>query len=147
MKLTATHHIKAPREKVFTAIADPTVLQKCIDGCEQLVKTADDSFDVHLKIGFAGLKGRYVGKVQIKDKKPPESYTLVLEGKGAPGFVRSTAQIRLQEQGSETDLYCEADAQVGGPIAAIGSRLMDAAAKKLTDQFFSRFAEAVAGKP
>src|SRR5439155_564419 len=82
-----------------------------------------------------GIKGSYVGKLQLKDKKLPESYTLVMEGKGASGFVHSTARIQLVEKDQETELHCEADAQVGGPIAAIGSRLIEAAAKKMTDDF------------
>ena len=95
MKLAATYTLAAPRDKVFAAITDPAVLQRCIDGCEQMVKTSEDSYDAHLKIGVAGLKGSYVGKVQLKDKKLPESYTLVIEGKGGPGFVKGTAQIQL----------------------------------------------------
>src|ERR1044071_3905183 len=95
MNLAATYPIAAPRNKVYAALIDPAVIQKCIDGCEQMVKTSDDSYDAHLKIGVAGLKGSYVGKVQLKDKKPPESYILIMEGKGGPGFVKGTAKITL----------------------------------------------------
>jgi carbon monoxide dehydrogenase subunit G len=140
MKLIATHSIAAPREQVFAAITDPVVLTKCIEGCEKMVLTGEDTYDAHLKIGLAGLKGSYVGKVRLTDKKPPESYTLILEGKGAPGFVKGTAKIQLADQGSQTALHCEADAQVGGMIAAIGSRLIEATAKKLMDDFFKKFA-------
>ena len=146
MKLSTTHHIKAPRPKVYAAITDPAVLQRCIEGCEKLVRIDEDFYDAHLQLGLAGIKGNYVGKLQLKDKKLPESYTLVMEGKGATGFVRSTARIRLIEKDQETDLYCEADAQVGGPIAAIGSRLIEAAAKKMTDDFFKKFAQIVEGQ-
>ena len=141
MKLTATYPIAAPRNKVFAALIDPAVIQKCIDGCEQMVKTSDDSYDAHLKIGVAGLKGSYVGKVQLKDKKPPESYTLIMEGKGGPGFVKGAAKITLAEKGGATELHCDADAQVGGLIAAVGSRLIEAAAKKMMDEFFRKFAK------
>jgi carbon monoxide dehydrogenase subunit G len=141
MKLTATYPIAAPRNKVYAALIDPAVIQKCIDGCEQMVKTSDDNYDAHLKIGVAGLKGSYVGKVQLKDKKPPESYTLIMEGKGGPGFVKGAAKITLAEKDGATELHCDADAQVGGLIAAVGSRLIEAAAKKLMDEFFRKFAE------
>jgi carbon monoxide dehydrogenase subunit G len=143
MKLTGTYHLAAPREKVFAAITDPGVLQNIIDGCEKMVKTGEGSYDAHLKIGIAGLKGTYVGKIQIKDLKAPESYTLIIEGKGGPGFVKGTAKIALEAQGSETDLRCDADAQVGGLIAAIGSRLIEATAKKMMDEFFRKFGETV----
>jgi len=96
-----------------------------------------------LKIGLAGLKGNYVGKVQLKDQKPPESYTLLIEGRGAPGFVKGTARVQLIDQADQTELHCEADAQVGGLIAAIGSRLIEATAKKMMDEFFRKFAEQV----
>src|SRR6185436_15526780 len=98
MKFSTTHRIKAPRAKVYAAITDPAVLQRCIEGCEKLVRINEDYYEAHLQLGLAGIKGSYVGKLQLKDKKPPESYTLVMEGKGTPGFVRSTAQIRLVEK-------------------------------------------------
>ena len=146
MKFSTTHHIKAPRARVYAAITDPAVLQRCIEGCEKLVQIREDIYDAHLQLGLAGIKGSYVGKLQLKDKKLPESYTLVMEGKGTPGFVRSTARIRLAEKDQETELRCEADAQVGGPIAAVGSRLIEAAAKKMTDDFFKKFAQTIEGQ-
>ena len=143
MKLSTTHRIKAPRGKVYEALTDPAVLQKCIQGCQKLVRTGEDTYDAHLQLGLAGIKGNYVGKLQLTDKKLPESYTLVLEGKGPPGFVRGAARIRLVQSNQETDLHCDADAQVGGAIAAIGSRLIESAAKKMAEDFFKNFARAV----
>ena len=143
MKLTGAYTIPSPREKVFAMITDPAVLQRLIDGCEKMVKTGEHSYDAHLKIGVAGLKGSYVGKVQLQDLKVPESYTLVIEGKGGPGFVKGSAKITLSEKDGQTGVECVADAQVGGPIAAIGSRLIEATAKKLTEDFFKKFAKAI----
>jgi carbon monoxide dehydrogenase subunit G len=143
LKLSAAHHIQAPREKVFAAITDPSVLQKCIEGCEQMVRTGEDSYEARLRIGSAGIKGSYAGKVQMKDKKVPDSYTLLIEGKGMPGFIRSSARIQLGERDQGTDLRCDADVQVGGLIAAVGSRLVEAAAAKMIEQFFKKFAAAV----
>jgi uncharacterized protein len=140
VKLSATYSLPIARDKVFAGITNPDVLQRCIDGCEKIVQTGEGNYDAHLKIGVAGLKGSYVGKVQMKDLVVPESYTLVIEGKGRPGFVKGTAKIRLVDQGNQTDLHCESDAQVGGMIAAIGSRLVEAAAKKMMDAFFKKFA-------
>jgi carbon monoxide dehydrogenase subunit G len=143
MKLTGTYTIPAPREKVFAMITDPAVLQRVIDGCEKMVKTGENSYDAHLKIGVAGLKGSYLGKVQLRDLKVPESYTLVIEGKGGPGFVKGIANLALTEKDGQTGVQCEADAQVGGMIAAVGSRLIEATAKKMMDEFFRKFAEQV----
>src|SRR5438876_8617653 len=133
--------IAAPRDKAFALITDPTVLQRCIAGCEKMELTSEDTYDAHLKIGVAGLKGSYVGKVQLKDKQPPESYMLIMEGKGVPGFVKGTAKITLSEKTGATELRCEADAQVGGLIAAVASRLIGGAARKMMDEFFRKFGE------
>ncbi len=143
MKFAGTYEIAAPRETVFGAITDPAVLQRCIEGCEKMVKTADDTYETQLKLGLAGLKGTYTGKVQLSDQQPPESYTLKLEGKGAPGFVKGTARMRLVDKNGKTELLCEADVQVGGMIAAIGSRLIEAAGRKMMDGFFRKFGEVV----
>src|SRR2546426_3476412 len=123
MKFTANHIIAAPRERVFAALTDPAVIKQCIEGCESLSKTAEDTYDVTLRIGFAGLKGTYTGKIQLMDQKPPESYTLVIDGKGLPGWVKGTASFVLAAKDDSTEIYCDATAQVGGVIAAIGSRL------------------------
>lgn len=147
MTFTATHSIPAPRDMVFAMLTDPTVLQACIDGCEKMVRSGEDSYDAHLKIGAAGLKGSYVGKVQIKDKMVPESYTLALEGKGGPGWVKATAKIRLEDVQGKTEISCQADAQVGGLIAAVGSRLIEAVGKRLMNDFFTRFADHAAKAP
>jgi carbon monoxide dehydrogenase subunit G len=143
MKLNGTYRFGVPRERVFSAITDPTILQQVIDGCEKMVRIAEDTYDAHLKIGVAGLKGTYVGKVQLKDLRPPESYTLIIEGKGGPGFVKGRASITLTSSGEGTELRCEADAQVGGLIAAVGSRLIEVTAKKMMDEFFRKFGEAI----
>ena len=147
MKLTGAYTIPSPREKVFAMITDPAVLQRVIDGCEKMVKTGEHSYDAHLKIGVAGLKGSYVGKVQLQDLKVPESYTLVIEGKGGPGFVKGSATITLTARDGQTGVECVADAQVGGMIAAVGSRLIEATAKKMMDEFFRKFAEQVKAEP
>ena len=145
MKFSATYLLAAPRDKVFALLTDPAVLQRCIEGCEKMVRTSEDTYDAHLKIGIAGLKGSYVGKVQLKDKKVPESYTLLIEGKGGPGFVKGTARIQLVDKGNETELRCESEAQVGGMIAAIGSRLVEAIGKKMMESFFKKFGEELKG--
>src|SRR6185436_19687657 len=141
VRLSGSYIVPAPRDKVFAAIIDPAVLQRVIDGCEKMVKTGENAYDAHLKIGLAGLKGSYVGKIQLNDLVPPQSYTLIMEGKGAPGFVKGTAHVQLIEQGDGTELRCVADALVGGLIAAVGSRLVEAAAKRMMDDFFRKFAE------
>jgi len=148
MKLAGSYTVGAPRDRVFAAITDPAVLQKVIDGCEKMVQTGEGTYDAHLKIGVAGLKGSYIGKIQMKDIVAPESYTLIVEGKGAGSFVKGTARIRLRDGKSGTDLQCDADGLVGGMIAAVGSRLIEVTARKMMDEFFRKFAaEVTKAKP
>jgi len=93
-----------------------------------------------LKIGAAGLKGTYNGKTTIADKRPSEALTLKFEGKGAPGFVRGSAAIALSDDAHGTRVACDADVVVGGLVAAVGSRLIEATAKKLSEVFFGQLA-------
>jgi len=141
MKIQATHEYNFPPEKVFTALIDPAVLQKCIEGCERMEKTGEDSYDAKLKIGVAGIKGNYIGKVRIAEKKPPESFTLQAEGNGAPGWVKGTAKIQIAPKGEGSELQCDADGQAGGLIAAVGSRLIEAAGKKMLNDFLRKIGE------
>lgn len=136
MKLSLTSIVPADRERVFAALIDPEILRRAIPGCESLIAAAPDVYEATLKIGVAGLKGTYAGKATIADKLPPESLRLTVEGKGGPGWVRGSAAIALADDGGATRISCEADVQVGGLIAAIGSRLVEATAKKLGDDFF-----------
>jgi carbon monoxide dehydrogenase subunit G len=141
MKFSATRAFDAPQEKVFAALVDPAVLQKCIEGCEKMEKTGEDTYIAHLKIGVAGLKGSYVGNVRIEEKKPPESFTLHAGGKGGPGWVKGTARIRISPKGEGSELQCESEGQVGGLIAAVGSRLVEAAGKKMLDEFLRKLGQ------
>jgi len=145
MKLSARYAFNAPREKVFSALVDPAVLQKCIDGCEKMEKTGQDSYDAHLKIGVAGIKGSYVGKVVIEDKNEPESFSLRVEGKGVPGWVKGTAKLQISPNAEGSELQCDSEGQVGGVIAAVGSRLIEAVGKKMQDEFFRKLGEQLGG--
>ena len=138
MKVTLAHQLPAERGRVFAALVDPNVLQRCIPGCESLTPNGEDSYVAVLKVGVASVKGTYQGTAAVRDKQPPESLTLVFEGKGAPGFVRGSAAIALTAQGEGTAVECTADVQVGGLIAAVGSRLVEAASKTLANEFFTK---------
>jgi uncharacterized protein len=140
VKLILSSLVPAQQERVFGALVDPAMLQRCIPGCESLVEVGPDVYEATMKIGIAGLKGTYKGKATIRDRQPPNALTLAFEGKGGPGFMRGTAAIVLTADGDATRVASDADVQVGGLIAAVGSRLVEAAAKKLADDFFSALA-------
>ncbi|HEY2908304.1 MAG TPA: carbon monoxide dehydrogenase subunit G [Vicinamibacterales bacterium] len=143
MKVATTSRIHASRDAVFAALIDPAVLQRTIPGCESLVAVGEDDYEAVLKMGVAGLKGTYTGTAQIREKYPPESLRLSFAGKGSPGFVRGSAAVRLSEDDGFTVVASEADVQVGGLIAAVGSRLIEAAARKLSDDFFNQLAREI----
>src|SRR5260370_26086661 len=141
MKVGRTDALKAAGEKGFAALVDPAVLQKCIEGWEKMEETGEDSYDAHLKIGVAGIKGSYVGKVRIEEKKQPESFTLQVEGKGSPGWVKGKARIQILPKGEGSELQCESEGQVGGLIAQVGSRLVEAGANEMRSEFFRQLGQ------
>lgn len=148
MKLSATYPLPAAPARVFAMLTDPAVLKRCIEGCEQLEQTADDTYEVRLLVGLAALKGTYRGTIRILEKTPPRALSLDVEGKGSAGFVRGRARIELTEAPNGTEVRCDGDGQVGGLIAAVGSRLVDAAGRRMMDRFFETLsAEVRAGGP
>lgn len=140
MKVSLSHRFAATPAQVFAALTDPASLQRAIDGCEKMLKTGEDTYEAHLKVGLGSIRGSYLGKIQMTAKQPPESLTLAINGNGATGFVKATAQIRLAAKGDQTELSGEGEGTLGGIIAAVGSRLLEAAAKKMTTDFFTRLA-------
>jgi carbon monoxide dehydrogenase subunit G len=144
LKISVSHFIAAPRERVFAALIDPEILRRAIPGCETLTATGPDEYAATLKVGVAGLKGTYSGKAAIRDRQPPDSLTLTFEGKGGPGFVRGSAAIALAPEGEGTRITSNADVVVGGLIATVGSRLVEAAAKKQSEDFFRQLAAELA---
>jgi uncharacterized protein len=147
MKITVSSAVAADRARVFAALVDPDVVGRCTPGCESLTAIGPDTYEATLKIGIAGLKGTYRGKVEISKKQPTESLTLSFEGKGAPGFMRGVAAIQLSTSGDGTSIACDADVQVGGLIAAVGSRLIEVTARKLADEFFGQLAVELGPRP
>lgn len=146
MKISVSRVVSAPRERVFAALVDPVILRRCIPGCESLTEVSPDVYEAKLKIGIGAVKGSYAGKASVQDKRPPDSLTLGLDGRGGPGFVRGSAAIQLSADGdgSSTLVACAADVHVGGVMAAVGSRLLEAVAKKMADDFFGELSSALA---
>jgi carbon monoxide dehydrogenase subunit G len=135
MKLSGTHTMNAPRERVWTVLNDIEALKTLIPGVESLEEVAPNSYKGVAKVGVAGIKGEYTGTVQLSELQPPESYRISGEGKGKPGHVKGTGTIKLVEDGpNTTTLHYNGDIQVGGMIASVGQRLIEGAAKLLVGQ-------------
>ena len=146
MKLTGARTIAADRETVWAALNDPEVLKACVDGCQELNKTSDTSFEAVVKQKVGPVSATFKGAVTLSDLNPPESYRISGEGKGgAAGFASGGADVKLTEVEGGTELTYDVDAKVGGKIAQLGSRLIDGFAKKMADKFFATFQKVVEG--
>ncbi len=137
MKVTGTHIINAPRERLWQLLNDPAFLKACLPGCESLEATGPDQYQVVLTVGIAAVKGKYMGTVALSEKEPPQRFKLRVEGKGTGGFMQGTGVLELAEDPQGTKVTYEGDVQVGGPIASVGQRLLDGAAKMIVGQFFT----------
>jgi carbon monoxide dehydrogenase subunit G len=145
MDMTGTRHIEAPRDVVWAALNDVEVLRQSIPGCQSIEKVSDTEMNAKVTLKVGPVKAAFTGKVTLSDLDPPNGYTITGEGSGgAAGFAKGSAVVRLVEGAGVTNLNYEVKAQVGGKLAQLGSRLIDATAKKLTAEFFEKFGEAVA---
>ena len=142
MQLDGERTIQAPREDVWRALNDPEVLQACILGCDSLERVNDSEFNAVVTAKFGPVKAKFKAAIELQDLDPPNSYRLSGEGKGGvAGFAKGGAHVRLQEAGDATVLSYDADMQVGGKLAQVGSRLVGGTTNKIINEFFSRFEE------
>jgi len=145
MDMTGERRIAAPRGRVWDALNDPAVLKASIPGCESLEKQAADGFKAAATVKIGPIAARFTGSVRLSDLDPPNGYTISGEGQGGvAGFAKGGAKVRLTDDGDGTLLGYEVHAQVGGKIAQLGARLVDASARQMADAFFDRFSAQVA---
>jgi uncharacterized protein len=145
MDMTGTQHIEAPREVVWAALNDMEVLRQSIPGCETIEKVSDTEMKAKVTLKVGPVKATFNGKVTLSDLDPPNGYTITGEGSGgAAGFAKGSAVVRLVEESGATNLNYEVKVQIGGKLAQLGSRLIDATSKKLAGEFFEKFGDAVA---
>jgi uncharacterized protein len=147
MEMTGEYRIPAPRQRVWEALNDPDVLKQCIPGCQSLEKVSATEFNGRVVASVGPVRATFGGKVTLSDLDPPQSYTISGEGSGGvAGFAKGGAKVNLAEEGPETRLTYDVQAQVGGKLAQIGSRLIDGVARKMANDFFGSFAAAVAAQ-
>jgi hypothetical protein len=141
MELQGERLIPAPRALTWDALNDPAFLKDCIAGCESLDKAGDDAFTALVAVRIGPVSARFKGNLKLLEVKPPSSYTMQFDGQGgAAGFGKGSADVSLEDvEGGQTRLKYVARAQVGGKLAQVGSRLVDAAAAKVAEDFFLAF--------
>jgi hypothetical protein len=140
MEMTGEQLVPASQQETWNALNDPAVLKQCVPGCEAIDPAGENQYQVLMVARVGPVSAKFKGKLTLSDVKPPESYSIAFEGQGgAAGFAKGGAQVRLAPQGASTRLSYDVKASVGGKLAQIGSRLVDAAAKKVADDFFKNF--------
>ena len=144
MNITGSHTVPASRERVWELLHDPGALQRMVPGCQTLDAETPTKFSATLSVGVGPIRGRFSGAVEIEDVAAPESYKMTLNGQGPTGFVSGAGMINLSEDGEGTLVEVEADAQVGGTLAQIGSRMVQTAVRMLMGQFFDALAREAA---
>ena len=140
MEMKGEQLVPAPRQKTWEALNDPQVLKACVPGCEAIEPAGPNEYQVLMVARVGPVSAKFKGRLVLSDIRPPESYAIAFEGQGgAAGFAKGGARVRLADEGAATRLAYDVTANVGGKLAQIGSRLVDAAAKKVADDFFRNF--------
>ncbi len=141
MDLAGEYHIPAPRQEVWAALNDVDVLQRCVPGCDELERVSDTEFVAKVTAKIGAVRAKLKGKIELSDIDAPNSYTLSGSGQGGvAGFAKGSAKVRLADApDGGTVLTYEADAELGGKLAAVGSRMIQGVANKMADDFFGTF--------
>ncbi len=134
MKVAGDYLFDAPQHEVWDGLLDPEVLAATMPGCDKLELVGENQYQGALNIKVGPVQGKFQGKVELENLDPPNGYSMVVGGQGAPGFVKATAQISLAAEGDKTRLTYDGDAQVGGRIASVGQRLLESSSKAIIKQ-------------
>ena len=143
MKLSGSYQINLSKEKVWEALNDPEILKQAIPGCEEFTKNSDTEFTATATNKIGPFNASFTGDIELTDLDPPNSYKITGSGNSPVGFASGQANVRLEDYEKGTKLIYEVEANVGGKIAQVGSRLIDMTAKKMADIFFGKFSELI----
>ncbi|WP_145597330.1 SRPBCC family protein [Candidatus Pelagibacter sp. FZCC0015] len=146
MKLTGSYKINLEKQKVWDALNDPEILKQAIPGCEEFNKKSDTEFSAKATNKIGPFNATFSGDIELKDLNPPNSYKISGSGNSLVGFASGEAKVKLEDTDKGTNLIYSVEAQVGGKIAQVGSRLIDMTAKKMADIFFGKFSELISSE-
>jgi hypothetical protein len=145
MEMTGEQLIPAAQADTWAALNDPEILKACIPGCETIELTGANEYVVQMTARVGPVSAKFKGKMTLSNIQAPDSYSIAFEGQGGvAGFAKGGADVSLKAEGHDTRLSYKVKANVGGKLAQIGSRLVDAAANKVATDFFNAFNEKVA---
>ena len=143
MKLSGSYQINLSKQKVWEALNDPKILKQAIPGCEEFTKNSDTEFTATATNKIGPFNASFTGDIELTDLDPPNSYKITGSGDSPVGFASGEATVKLEDNEKGTNLIYEVEANVGGKIAQVGSRLIDMTAKKMADIFFGKFSELI----
>ena len=143
MKLSGSYQINLEKQKVWEALNDPEILRKSIPGCEEFKKDSETEFTATATNKIGPFNASFTGKIELKEINAPHSYVIEGSGNSPVGFASGEAKVKLEDYDEGTKLIYEVEANVGGKIAQVGSRLIDMTAKKMADIFFGKFSELI----
>jgi carbon monoxide dehydrogenase subunit G len=146
VQVEVSHVLAYPRDRVWDALLDPEVLARVMPGVEKFEEVGPEQYAVSMKLGVPAVRGTYTGKVQIVDKKPPDSYRLRGEGKGGPGWAKGEVLMTLVAEDASTRVTAKGQAQIGGTIAGVGQRMMEGVAKAMAREFFESIDRELQGR-
>jgi uncharacterized protein len=148
MELTESYTLPVSQRRTWEALNDTAILQASIPGCETIEAEGENAYTLSMSASVGPVKARFKGRMLLTDIDAPNTYTIVFEGQGGTaGFGKGSAHVTLEPEGNEsTKLSYTANAQIGGKLAQIGSRLVDGAARKIAGEFFKRFSAQVTGE-
>ena len=141
MKLSGSYQINLSKDKVWESLNDPEILKQSIPGCEEFKKNSDTEFTATATNKIGPFNASFTGDIELTDINPPHSYKITGSGNSPVGFASGEAIVKLEDHENGTNLVYEVEANVGGKIAQVGSRLIDMTAKKMADIFFGKFSE------
>jgi hypothetical protein len=127
-------------------LLDPAVLERLLPGVEKLELTGPDQYAVVVQLGVGAIRGSYTGKMVLTDLHPPESFRLVGEAKGGPGWAKGQATLNLRDETAGTRILAQGDVQIGGAIATVGQRMIEGVAKSMAHEFFQSLERELAGQ-
>jgi len=143
MKLNGSYQINLEKQKVWEALNDPEILKQSIPGCEEFKKNSNTEFTATATNKIGPFNASFTGDIELKNINAPNSYVIEGSGNSPVGFASGSAQVKLEDSEGGTKLTYEVEANVGGKIAQVGSRLIDMTAKKMADIFFGKFSELI----
>ncbi|MGH9719022.1 MAG: SRPBCC family protein [Bryobacteraceae bacterium] len=146
MKISGAHSIPVMQERAYVLLRDPVILARCMPGCDALERIGEDEYEMKMKMVISSVQGLFAGKVRVADQTAPVSFRLIVEGNGKVGFMKGEGLLTLTEEDGGTQVQYDGEVQIGGMIAGVGQRLLDATAKLVIRKFFEKLIASIAGE-